>query len=408
MQGGVSNAIQDEMNMTMVSVFRVGAASALACCLTPLLSACGSIGGLNTSVGPSKGDIRHSLDAQGIQIINVDNAVTAHLRTTLIQSDFSHSIGGAMPIGNIVGPGDVLGITIWEAPPATLFGATASGIARIPAIATGNEIALPEIMVGPDGVIALPYVGSINVQGMRLAEIERTIMRRLQGKAHLPQIMVRFVRNATSDISIVGEVEKSMRMPLTPKGERLLDALAAAGGTKQPIGKMTVQITRDGALYSMPLAEVVKDPRQNVILQAGDVVTAVFQPYSFTVLGASGRNSEINFEATGLTLSQALGRMEGLQDRRADPKGVFLFRWEKKDNIANVNSSSIENENGLIPVIYRIDMKQPGTYFSIQNFYVRDHDVIYIANSPLSEFERFFGIISSTVFPIAAVNNSLR
>ena len=38
-------------------------------------------------------------------------------------------------------------------------------------------------------------------------------------------------------------------------------------------------------------------------------MTAFFQPYSFTVLGAAGKNDEIRFEGAGITLSQALGRM---------------------------------------------------------------------------------------------------
>jgi polysaccharide export outer membrane protein len=58
------------------------------------------------------------------------------------------------------------------------------------------------------------------------------------------------------------------------------------------------------------------------------VVTALFQPYSFTALGATGANAEIAFEATGITLAQALGRAGGLQDQRADVRGAFLFRLE--------------------------------------------------------------------------------
>lgn len=56
------------------------------------------------------------------------------------------------------------------------------------------------------------------------------------------------------------------KIPLTAKGERLLDAIAAAGGSRQPIEKVMVQVTRDSQVVSMPLEKVVKDPRQNIIL----------------------------------------------------------------------------------------------------------------------------------------------
>lgn len=54
--------------------------------------------------------------------------------------------------------------------------------------------------------------------------------------------MVRVARNPTSQVAIIGDVAKSTNMPLTPKGERLLDALAAAGGVAQP-GDQSVAAT---------------------------------------------------------------------------------------------------------------------------------------------------------------------
>ena len=93
---------------------------------------------------------------------------------------------------------------------------------------------------------------------------------------------------------------------------------------------MTIEINRDGTVQRMAARDVVRDPRQNIILRSGDVVTALYQPYSFTVMGATGKNDEIHFEGVGVTLAQALGRIGGLQDMRADPRGVFLFRWETR------------------------------------------------------------------------------
>ena len=98
-------------------------------------------------------------------------------------------------------------------------------------------------------------------------------------------------------------------MPLTPGSERLLDALAAAGGVRQPVNKTTIQVTRGNATCSVPLGPWSSATRSRTSpLRAGDVVTAIFQPLSFTALGATGKNEEINFEAQGITLAQALAR----------------------------------------------------------------------------------------------------
>src|SRR6202000_2646952 len=109
------------------------------------------------------------------------------------------------------------------------------------------------------------------------------------------------------------------------------DALAAAGGVRQPTGKMTLQLTRGDRHRSLPLDVVIRDPRQNVQLKPGDVLTAMFQPLSFMALGATGKNDEISFETQGITLAQALTRAGGLSDQRSAPQGAFVFRFEEAD-----------------------------------------------------------------------------
>jgi polysaccharide export outer membrane protein len=264
---------------------------------------------------------------------------------------------------------------------------------------------LPEFVVPESGQISIPFAGLVRVNGRSLREIEREIERLLAGKAHLPQILVRLVRNATATVTVVGDVSNSLRMPLTPKGERILDALAAAGGTRQAVEKVTLQVARRDRVISMPLKAVIEDTRQNVILERGDVITALYQPFSFTALGASGKNAEIPFEATGVTLSQALGRLGGLQDMRADPKGVFVFRWVKPEAV-DPGTSPVRNRNGEFAVIYTLNMKDPASYFAMQNFVMQDKDVIYIANSSVAEIQRFTSIIAATVLPVISVGNS--
>jgi polysaccharide export outer membrane protein len=195
-------------------------------------------------------------------------------------------------------------------------------------------------------------------------------------------------------------------MPLTAKGERLLDALASAGGTKQPVGKVIVQITRGSAVASASLETVIRDPRQNIRLAADDVITLLFQPYSFTALGAVGNNAEIPFEGTGLTLAQALGRIGGLQDQRSDPKGVFIFRMEHAAAVRGDGSLSVPDTNvAMVPVVYRVDMKDSATLFLAQRFEVRNRDLLYVSNSPTTDFQKFLGLLSQAAFSLTGINS---
>lgn len=370
--------------------------------LLPAISGCNSVG-LTTSVGPSRSDISnaaHKQSINNIRIVDLNPAAVAAMSQSPQVEGLARAIGDAVPFDSVVGPGDGLSISIVEAPPAVLFGAGVFTQGQDGAdVMPGG--AMPEMMVDPSGQISVPFAGYIHAAGRTPDKIAQEIQKRLRAKAHLPQVSVRVVKNASANVTVAGEVNNSTRLPLSPRGERLLDALSAAGGVKPASNKTMIQVSRGDKTASMPLDSIIKNPSQNIILQSGDVVTAIYQPYSFTALGAASRSSEVEFEATGITLSQALGRVGGLQDQRANPKGVFLFRWEKAPGGAG-------GERNNIPVIYRINMKDPAMYFVMQKFYIMDKDVVYVANSSLSEFQRFAGIIASTLLPVVAVGNAIQ
>jgi polysaccharide export outer membrane protein len=309
---------------------------------------------------------------------------------------FADVFAGDKSSGYRVGAGDVLEVSIWEAPPATLFGSTVLD-PRLGA-ATARVTTFPEQMVSHEGTINVPFAGAVPAAGKSPQQVETEIARRLQGKANQPQVLVRVTRNVTSNVTVVGEVTQSVRMPLTAKGERLLDSIAAAGGVRQPVGKMTVQVTRGEVVQAMALDSVIQDPKQNIVLQPGDVVTALFQPLSFTALGATGKNEEVFFEAQGITLAQALARSGGLQDHRADAKGVFIFRYEEPLVLGIAGENPPLTPDGKVPVIYRVDLKDPRSFFVAQGFPIRNKDVMYVSNAPAAELQKFLNILTSVVF----------
>lgn len=381
-------------------------------CLAMALSGCA----IMSASGPSARSINkverdHLVNDFDIKVIDVTDVVVRDIIAKTHKSLFSEDLGEGRPIGSVIGQGDVLDIAIWEAPPATLFGSSGSdlrlGSSSSGALARGTS--LPEQMVDSDGQVTIPFIGRVRAAGRTPQEIAQTIASRLTGKAHQPQAIVRLSRNAAANVTVVGEVANSARVPLTSRGERVLDVLATAGGVRQPVGKMTIQITRGMKVSSLPMETVIRDPRQNVRLEPDDVMTLLFQPYSFTALGAIGRNDELPFEATGLTLVQALGRIAGLQDLRADVKGVFIFRFEDP-NVLDPATRGTERltPDGKVPVIYRINMKDPSTLFIAQSFPIRDKDVLYVSNAPLADIQKFVNVIYSTFLPVATTVPALR
>lgn len=378
--------------------------SAAAFALMLLATGCG----LAPTSGPSPRAILSASSATigdaRIRIVDVSDELTRSLIVQARPRLFSDVLGEGLPVGTVIGRGDVLDISIWEAPPAALFGATGGDPRMTSSGSTARGTTIPEQMVDSDGRIVMPFVGTVNAAGRTLKQLEEQIAARLVGKAHEPQALVRLTRNASTMVTVVGEVAGSARVPLTPKGERLLDVLASVGGTKPPVGKTTIQITRGGRVASLPLDVIIRDPQQNIRLQPDDVVTALFQPYSFTALGAAGRNEEIPFEATGLTLSQALGRVAGLQDARANAKGIFIFRFEDPGALLAEQPSDVHTtSDGKVPVIYRIDLSDARSLFVAQSFPMHNKDILYVSNAPLADIQKFVNVIYSSILPVATV-----
>ena len=107
------------------------------------------------------------------------------------------------------------------------------------------------------------------------------------------------------------------------------------------------------------MSRVIAEPQENIYLAPGDVISVVFKPLSFVALGAVSKNEEIAFEADGISLIQALGRVSGLRDNQADARGVFLFRFE---DAAVVPGFAVGSTGMTTGVVYRFDLRKHPHY----------------------------------------------
>lgn len=350
--------------------------------------------------GPSRQELEQSVPvgASAIQIVDLDEAIARRLFDQRRQASFAEAFGTPAASSQRVGAGDSVEITIWEAPPATLF---ASGQPEVRGSSTGaRPTVLPEQVVSEEGTITVPFAGKIAAAGQSLRAIEAEIARRLKGKANQPEVIARLTRHPSATVTVVGEFASNTRMPITPSNETLLDAVAAGGGVRHPLGKVAIQVTRGRSNHAMALEAIIRDPRQNIRLQPGDVVTALFQPLSFTALGATGKNEEVPFEAQGISLAQALARAGGLQDARADAKGVFLFRFEPAGALDWPRHPVAQTPDGQVPVIYRLDLSNPASFFVMQGFALNNKDLLYVSNAPAAELQKVLNLVFSVAYPL--------
>ena len=309
---------------------------------------------------------------------------------------------------NRIGVGDELKISIYEAAAGGLFSSPAAD-----RLGTGSRAAqIPEQSVARDGTISVPYAGRIDVAGRTTPEIEQIINERLTGKAIEPQAVVTLSRNISNSVTITGEVTSGARVPLTAKGDRILDVVASAGGVRGSIHETFVRLTRNRQTVTVPMEVLLAQPQENVFMRPGDILTLVKEPQSFTAFGALGRNAVVPFDSISMTLEEGVAKAGGLLDAKSDPDGVFLLRFEPPSLVRQlVPERDIDPRERLIPVVYRLSLRDAKSFFLARSFKMRDKDVLYVANASGAELQKFLNLVGTITSPVisgVAVGSAVR
>ena len=330
---------------------------------------------------------------------DVDENVVSVLATHQMAS-FSGSFGDRRPPPDQrIGIGDTVTVTIWEAAAGGLFSSPV-----VSANSTGTRSAvIPPQTVAKDGSITVPYAGRIQVAGLTTPEVERRIVSNLTGKAIEPQALVTVPAGTANSVTVLGEVTNGNRIPLSVRGERILDVIAAAGGIRAPAHETFVTLQRGGRTVVVPMQRLILNSSENIYAHPNDVVTVVRDPQTFSVFGAAGRNAVVPFEAAGITLEQALAKSGGLIDTRSDPFGVFLLRYEPL-RVAKLLDPHFEaaSSNQMVPVVYRVNLRDAKSYFLAQGIKIRNRDMIYIANAPLNEIQKVLQLFTTVAQPVSS------
>ncbi|WP_244948467.1 polysaccharide biosynthesis/export family protein [Methylobacterium oxalidis] len=333
------------------------------------------------------------------ELLDITPAVVEALRTRPLDSLLA-SFGDNRPaLEPVIGVGDFVAVSIWEAGSGGLF----SGPLVADRFSAGSKSALiPEQVVSRDGAISVPYAGRIQVAGRRPQDVQALIETELAGKAIQPQVLVSVTKPISQAVTVTGEVAGGARLPLSAKGDRLLDIVASAGGVRAPVAETFVRLSRGRTTATVPLTTVVSNPRENIYLRPGDVLTLVRDPQTFLAVGALGNSTEIPFQAEGITLAQALAKARGLSDFQADPAGTFIFRFEPASVVRRLNPGSALLGTPLVPVVYRVNMRDPQSLFLTQAFRMRNRDLIYVSNAPFTEVQKVLSAFSAASGPISA------
>lgn len=272
-----------------------------------------------------------------------------------------------------VGPGDVLTITVWEHPeltiPAGSFRTAAEG---------GNE-------VKADGTVFYPYAGELQVNGLTTAEIKAQLEQKLASVIKRPQVDVRVADFRSQRVYVSGAVRQPGVVPVTKIPLTLIDAIEQLGGLANNASWGDIQLTRNGETQSISLRSLYETGAwsENLLLQHGDLIHVPRNDADKVfVLGEVNRPQGILMSRTGTSLAEALASANGINENRADGRGIYVLR----------NTGVSRDEDGM-PVynatIYHLNAASAVGFMLADKFTLSPRDIVYVSPAPITRWNRF-------------------
>jgi polysaccharide export outer membrane protein len=354
---------------------------------TSSLGACASL----PSSGPTGVEIRQAVRSKTNQypftLVELQTIAAVPSPPAVPTSDLN-----AMPPRptDLIGPGDVLNVTVYEAG-VSLFGsalkASALGGGSVDTSSSGER--LPPMRVDDYGYIKVPFVGRLRAAGRTAAELQTMIQGGLRGLSQDPQVLVTIEQSITNSVIVAGEISKPGRLVLATNRESLLDAIALAGGYRGQAKDAVARIQRDGQTFEIRLSDLLDLPQQDVVVAPGDRITLVSRPQSFSVLGAPNKSEEIAFPRSRVNLAEAVALAGGANPNAGDAAAVFVFRYVRQ-------ADGTEQ-----PTVYHLNMMRPSSYLLSQRFAMQDRDVLYIGNARANQLTKFINLLSQLFVPVA-------
>lgn len=300
-----------------------------------------------------------------------------------------------------LGVGDVVAISVFEAQSGGLF---------IPADAgsrPGNFITLPEQTIDRAGTISVPYAGRVRAAGRSVDEVQQEIEDLLANRAIEPQVVITTVKSRSSQVAVLGDVRAPAKFELSPAGDRILDMISQAGGLSAPGIETYVTLQRRGKTATVLYDHLANTPAENIYVAPGDTIFVNRERRTYLAFGATGLSGRFDFEESGLTLGEALGKAGGLLDGRADPAQVMLYRTVSRDALAKLGVDTRKFASNEVPVIFRANLRDPATFFAVQKFAMHDKDIIYVSNSDSVELLKFLNLVNSVSSTAAGVSGDV-
>lgn len=328
--------------------------------------------------GPMLSEVENAHEQGSIVLIPVTPQLAAESREAKYASFPEAFLTAPERNATLLAPGDGINISLWERDGLHLFVSETNGMTN-----------LGELTLDSEGAIYLPYVGKIHASGLTTGQLRDAIARRLQSIVIASDVNVQASPRRGQKVVVQGHLSKPGLYPLDEETRRLSGLLALAAPEQQNPEQLAITVQRHGQSGSVRLADIYRNPAQNIALYPDDVVVVHDIVTYFTVLGAANEQKRIRLSKRNYSVADALGDAKGLNDSQAHPRAVFLMRTADTDNVV----SKVDNK----PTVYHFDFTRPEQMVLAGRFVVHEGDEIYISDAPFTQIQKVLSSFSSAL-----------
>lgn len=301
-------------------------------------------------------------------------------RAAIAQSSVSPEVKALIgePEPYRIGPGDVIGIVVYDHPEIVFSGTPATTVADPSSVSPA-----PGFIVSSTGQLSFPYVGTLKATGMTVEELENVLVKRLSRVFKDPQLNVRLQAFRSKRAYIEGEVRQPGLMIFTDVPMTLAEALNRAGGLQPTGDRSAISLTRDGKTTQLDLvamADAGIDPSR-IPLKSGDMILVRGRDErKVSVLGEVTQQMGVMMRNGRLSLNDALTEVGGVNLNFANPRQIYVIRNEDKGGQS----------------IFHLDARTPTALAMADGFALRAKDVVYVDGVPLVQWNRVLNLILPT------------
>ncbi|WP_322997732.1 polysaccharide biosynthesis/export family protein [Castellaniella sp.] len=277
-------------------------------------------------------------------------------------------------------PGDGINIKVWERGGLGVFASDPSGVSDL-----GNH------EVDRSGHVSFPILGKFRAEGLTLGQLHDAVMERLSTLVVGADISVTRVADERGQmVTVQGNLTKPGMYPITQTSQRLSSALAQAAPVQENPEQLIISLRRNHQVASVRLSDIYRNQKNDILLRAGDVITAYESKEFLTVLGAAGTQGRVAISKRNYSVLDALADSRGLDDKLADPRSVFLFTPAK---------AGVDGKPDMLPVVYQFDLTRPEQVALAREFTVHEGEAIYISDAPFTQVQK---VLSAFRFTMSA------